>query len=72
MKFVLIEWVDSNFHHGWDSEIPELAYCVTAGILVNKCKESISVAIAQSNNGNMANCMIIPRKCITSIKELKL
>lgn len=73
MKLVIVEWVDSNLHHGWtdnDTVVFELANCTTVGMVVQKNKDKISLAQSESDNPNCCNVITILLKCVKSIKEL--
>ena len=74
MKLVKIVWVDSATIDGWVSvdfaESFDPSECVTVGWVVKKTREYITVTSSRSDTVNYSQLMTIPRKCVTSIKEL--
>ena len=76
MKIVELSWVDAcSLGNAWDSrkegEIGEPFKCQTVGYLVRKTRKKIIVAQSQClENNDIMNRMVIPRGCVTEIKEL--
>ncbi len=74
MKLVKIDWVDSATIDGWVSvdyaEGFNPSECETVGWVVKKTAEYITVTASKSDTVNYSQLMTIPRKCISSIKEL--
>ena len=74
LKKVLIEWVDSNIQHGWQSNTNDCNVALTeeVGYLVQEDTEKIIVARGYSQYGFYNSPMAIPIGCIKSIRELRL
>jgi len=73
MKKVLVEWVDSNIQHGWQSDINDCDVALTEelGYLIQEDDDKIIVARGYSQYGFYNSPMAIPKGCIRSIKELR-
>lgn len=71
-KMVKVDWVDSSEWNGWRDDIKDMkpSICTTIGYLRSDCKAHIIVASSKSDNSHCSH-MVIPRGCITKIKELK-
>ena len=76
-KVVEIEWIDSMTNGGWRSiesykGDPALALCRTAGYLVEKTKDHITIMQNQSlRSGHVSDSMSIPMVAVKSIRVLK-
>jgi hypothetical protein len=73
LKKILVDWVDSNFMHGWLEENTEcdLAQVHNIGYLVSETDDKITLASGISAYGLMLNPITIPKGCIKSIIELR-
>ena len=72
LKVYLVEWIDSTSETGWthDHDL-ELSTCKTVGYLIKKTKDKVVLVQSMSDSDSIDNKFAIPRKCITSITELK-
>ena len=73
-KMVLVNWVDSDVLHGWFAEDirNEMAQCRSVGILLSKNKETVDLAMGDSNRGLVLEKLSIPQGCVVSIHELEI
>lgn len=71
-KIVEVEWLDASHHSGWKDIIKakklKLLPCKTVGYLVGKSGEAVIVAETHDSH-YMSGFEVIPRSCVTSIKE---
>uniref|UniRef100_A0A6H2A408 Uncharacterized protein n=1 Tax=viral metagenome TaxID=1070528 RepID=A0A6H2A408_9ZZZZ len=74
MKRVEVEFLDSNFQHGWDDceSIDLLARTTGIGYLKTDNEEQITLVMANSEFGNVFGKFTIPRVAVVSIKELRI
>lgn len=76
-KLVEIEWIDSMTNGGWRSiesykADPPLAICRTAGYLLERSKDHVTVMQNQSlRSGHVSDSMSIPMVAVKSIRVLK-
>ncbi len=71
---VYVEWVDSETSTGWrkprkpqDIDLR----CWALGFLVTETENSITLAVAVSENGDACDQMTIPKGAITKWKEIQ-
>lgn len=74
MKKVLVEWVDANILHGWQSDIEDCNIALTeeVGYLIREDDEKIILARGVSTYGFLNSPMAIPKGCVKSMKELRV
>ena len=72
-KVVEVEWLDTTHHGGWeeleDARNKEPLPCKTVGYLIKKTRATIITAETQDKYDRVSGLEIIPRSCVTSIKE---
>ncbi len=72
MKVVKIDWVDTSMTHYWGNDgIPGVAHCETVGFLIDKNKESTTVALSLSDKDFRGGMITIPAVCIKKMRVLK-
>uniref|UniRef100_A0A6M3JV63 Uncharacterized protein n=1 Tax=viral metagenome TaxID=1070528 RepID=A0A6M3JV63_9ZZZZ len=72
MKRLEVEFYDSNFMHGWESDtIDTLAVATVIGYLKSEDEKQLTLVMAYSDFGLMFAKLSIPRGSIMSIKELR-
>ncbi len=76
MKMVKATWIDSAFgRHGWESKKHyaniEPQTCTTVGFLVKRSASKVIIALNTDQHGDVADCMVIPRKNIKKLEYLK-
>ncbi len=73
-KRVLVEWIDSNIMHGWQTDLNDCNVALTEemGFLIKEDDEKIVLARGISSQGFYNSPMAIPKGCIKSIKEMRL
>lgn len=70
-KPVLVEWNDAVQTIGWaELHAPTDMACKSAGFLVSKTKDRITLALNWDGE-NYGQHMEIPRSCVTKIRRLK-
>ena len=72
-KIIEVSWLDAcSFGNMWVSPDDEVtcSHCKSVGYLLKKDKDKIIIAQSDSNNGEVMNRFVIPKGCITGIKEL--
>lgn len=71
---VLIEWIDSMAHHGWQEEVPKASDLRTTsvGLLVSEDDDCVVVALGRQHTGDTTwLCpMVIPRVSVTRLVQL--
>lgn len=69
-----IEWADHTASRGgWQDYVewkPTIVLCKTLGYKVYEDKEVVTLALTQSNNGNISDMMTIIKKCIIKKKQI--
>ena len=69
-KIVRVTWIDATHYQGWRTTeaMNELDHSTnkTVGYLVSRDKKNVRVALSHSEDGDMADLMVIPR-----INEIK-
>lgn len=74
VKPVLVEWIDSAVTGGWNSKEayknPSDYSCVTVGILLNKTKDRIIIALNQSAH-QYGEIIEIPLVAVKRIRKLR-
>ena len=69
---VLVEWLDSASGERWEhyEEEAEIAKCKTIGFVVSLSREALVVTSSRSHLGHRLGYLAIPRRVITSLKEI--
>lgn len=73
LPLVLIEWEDITTYEGWkspDRDFP-LLKVITVGFLFKRDRHCYHVTPTVSDNGNIADPWIIPRKAVTKYQVLR-
>jgi len=74
MKFVEIEWADAGSNGGWregDNYPKDSIQCRTAGYLLHKDSEAVTVAQSISRDGAHADRMTIPMGCVRKYRVIR-
>ncbi len=74
-NLVLIEWLDSNFEHGWLSVNKLSGILVlteSVGFIVAEDENKISIAQNKSELDTYMGIMTIPKPCIITKKKLRI
>ena len=70
-QVAVVEWIDSVGHGGWhkiNEATTQPDQCVSAGIVLKRCKSHILLTQSLSFRNNADNDILIPRKCVKSIR----
>lgn len=77
-KMVVVLWRDSSSCQGWQDSrapFPEVAYCESAGYLVEKTDEAICIAQSRGVSDGIspwADLITIPTSAVVSVHNLKV
>jgi len=76
LKLVLIEWEDPcSSSPMWESRVDiknlDTTSCISVGIVLSETREDISLGLSR-NVRNYAQAIIIPKKSIKRIRQLKI
>ena len=72
MKRLEVEFLDSNFMHGWESETKDdLAAVTVIGYYKSEDDEQLTLTMAYSNFGLRFAKLSIPKGSIRTISELR-
>lgn len=76
LPIAAIDWIDSQSTRGWykfnPQEDRDPCNIHSVGLIVDECKQSVSLSTSVSKNGNHMDVVTIPRVAIVKLKKSRM